>query len=378
MTESIPVWLSLTIIPGCLAAPAGVRIALRRFGLPPALGAAVCYAAGVAVANIAILPVSVVDLLETLASMAVAFWIPLLIIPLGIKTIGRSVARSAAVAGIAGLSLLITGVLACLLFPSTDAGPAQLPALTVALFSGGVPAADQFQQAFHTPARLAAQVQSVATVLTSVFVLVVLVGAAYAAKERPDRHDRAGFGAVLLTVGSAALIVGCGLSIGALFRPGLSSVVGLLTIALLSTAGSLIGRLRTAAAAAIIPLGGAATERSPTVGEYIVLVFALVSGALTSFRQLQAAAGAVWLSAAVVLFGSAAITLITASRLRSIRDTAVSTAASILASAPFAGPAASAARRLDSLPGALAAGLAGYALGGPLARLVLLVLSLFR
>ncbi len=397
MTESVPVWLSLTIILGCIAFPAGVRVLLRRFAIPGALSVAVCYAAGVAGGNIANLPGDVVHLLETLTSMTVAFWIPLLILPLEIRVIARSLAGSAAVAGIAVLSLTATGIIAFALLPATETDRAQLSAMAVALFSGGAPAADQFRQMVHLPALQAAQLQSAATVLTSAFVLLLLIAAPFtsgrgipseAVRTEKSRPDHAGFGAVLVTFGTSALIAGCGLAVGTLFPSGLSSVVGLLTIALLSTAGALIGRLRRAAGTAVVRLGEANTGEDPSLGEYVVLVFALVAGSLTSLRNLptatlptattQTATASMWIVAAVVLFGSAALTLLTVSRIKPLRGAALSTVASLLASAPFAGPAAAAQRRVETLPGALAAGVAGYAFGSLLARLVMILLSLFR
>ncbi len=374
--------------------PLLVLLGLARLRIDTAFAAAVCYVAGAAAGNLLPIPPAAADLLQTLSSLTVAFWIPLLIIPLHPRATARSLLSSLATALIVAAAILLSGFGVFALFRSSGRLRPELGALAAALFFGGAPAADQIRQALHIPSAAAAGVQSVGSALTAAFVTLMLFLTPILSLRRPKDTGRtttqpAGdrFSSILITVGSSALIVGLGLAAGSLFPAGLASVVGMAAVGLLSVGTSILPRLRRESGIVFaLAVRSKALDTPPSVspGEYVALMFAFTAGSVTNLRWLlsaapvgsEAAGPQLWLAGALLLSVAAAVSVAAARALRPLRSGATVTVTALLASAPFAGPAAAAAGEPATAPGALAAGLAGYALGGTLGRLLLLLLTL--
>ncbi|HUX12386.1 MAG TPA: hypothetical protein VMW87_05120 [Spirochaetia bacterium] len=372
MNGNMPSMVVLVLVIAALVTPAGVIAALRRMSLPITGAVAVCYLLGIVAGNVAPLAAPIRDMQETLAGLLVAFWIPLLILPLRIGEIGRIVARAVTTAVVVLFSLTITVVAVHLVFHAFRADNFRVTAIEAAFYSGGIPGADALRRGQHLASQLVAQVQSVGTVLTAPFLFVsFLLGPKLSGSARAGAVAETEAGplpqikGLLPILAVAALIAGLGLAVGSLFPAGLSSILGMATIGLLSVATTLVRRLQLRPAPAVWEV---------TAGQYAAVTFAFVAGSMTGFRGVISAAGTVWITAAAVLFGAAGISLLI-SRAANIAD-APAVVISILASAPFAGPASVAIGRPRAAVGGLSAGILGYALGSLLGRALLGLLPL--
>ena len=330
----------------------------------------VCYAAGLLLGNLGILPARVDGVLDGISTASVALSIPLLLFSVDLKK-WRSLAGRAGLSFVlAGISVALVSAAAVFLLRPAGAESWKLSGLLVGLYTGGTPNLAALKTALSVNQDLYLAVHASDIVLSAVYLFFVITAAkpllrrilpAYTAggaevEVQPPATRLGDFvrrgvrGPLAAAFGLAALIVGGGLGLSFLVPGDWETATVILAITTLSLAASLLPRVRN------IP-------KTFELGEYVLYVFCVAVGAMGNFSRLFGAAPAVFLFTAVVLFGAFLLHILLSALFRVDVDTTLAVSVSAICSPPFVGVAAVAIGNRRVIAAGITTGVIGYALG---------------
>lgn len=331
----------------------------------------VCYAAGLILGNLGILPARVEGVLDGISTVAVALSIPMLLFSVDLK-------RWKSLAGKAGLSFILAGVSVALVsaaaaFLVRPAGQDswKLSGLLVGLYTGGTPNLAALKAALAVDQNLYLAVHASDIVLSAAYLFFVITAAkpllrrilpeyagdgAEAAEVQPpptrlgDFVRRGVRGPLAAAFLLAVLVVGAGLGLSFLVPKDWETATVILAITTLSLAASLVPRVRN-------------TAKTFELGEYILYVFCVAVGAMGNFSRLFGAAPAVFVFTALVLFGAFLLHILLSVVFRVDVDTTLAVSVSAICSPPFVGVAAVAIGNRRIIAAGITTGVIGYAAG---------------
>jgi uncharacterized membrane protein len=378
----------------CLAFPAVVLLLKEKVSFfskwSPLI---VCYAVGLLVGNLGILPARAIGVLDAVSTGAVALSIPLLLFSVDLRK-WRELAGSTLLAfGLACLAVMAVSVVAHLAFRNAIPDSWGVAGLLVGVYTGGTPNMAAIKTALGTDMTSYLAVHTSDMVLSAIYFLFVLTvarrffllfmrpfarkpgskaggtgvgesggapgGAALAAEGGTQAADEEAFSslfrkgrrgplgkALLLDLGIVALGLGLSLLVGETWQ----TMVAILAITTLALAASLSKGVR-------------ATKGTFAAGEYILYVFCLAVGAMGDIGKLIGSAPVYFLYVAVVLFGSFALHAVLCALFKVDVDTFLVVSTATINSAPFVGLTCVALDNRDLIVPGITAGIMGYALG---------------
>lgn len=349
-----------------LIVPALAVFGARRVRLLGVLGPVVmCYAAGIATANLAGGAIDAA-LATSISEAAVGLAIPMLLFSCDVRR-WFGLARSTLVSfALACVSALVVSAFAARVFAGMIPDAWKISGMLVGVYVGGTPNMSAIGIALGVPDETFVLVNGADVIVSSVY-LLFLVSVAQRVLLRvmpafrpPDGEpaadpmlqgaagvrgrDRAS--AILL----AALVAGGSIGLSLLVLGRVDTVLVMLAVTSGGIGLSMIGRVRGIAG-------------SYQTGEFVLLAFCASIGLIADLRRIVDVGGLYILYVAVVLFAAAALHFVLAAIARIDADTAIITSTGAIFGPAFVGPVAAALKNRDLVVSGLTTGLMGYALG---------------
>lgn len=381
----------------CLAFPAMILIVKDRVAFfskwSPLI---VCYATGLVLGNLGILPERSVGVLDGVSTGAVAISIPLLLFSVDLRKWRELAGTTLLAFGLACVAVMAVSAGAYLAFRGAVPDSWGIAGLLVGVYTGGTPNMAAIRTALDTDMTSYLAVHTSDMVLSAVYFLFVLTvarrffglfmrpfgeasgrkarrarpaaepgdpaepaappgpaqGGVQAAEELPFSFlFRKGVrGPLAGAFGLDLLIVAFGLGLSLVVPPTWQTLVAILSITTLALAASLSPRVR-------------ATRGTYAAGEYVLYIFCLAVGAMGDIGKLLGSAPAYFAYVAVVLFGSFILHALLCWAFRVDVDTFLVVSTATINSAPFVGLACVALDNKKLLVPGITAGIMGYALG---------------
>lgn len=374
-----------TIVLGafCLAFPALILLLKERVKLlsrwSPLI---VCYAAGLLLGNLGILPERAMGVLDGISTGAVALSIPLLLFSVDLSRWRDLAGKTLLAFGLACVAVTLVSALSHLAFKSRISDSWGIAGLLVGVYTGGTPNMAAIKTALGTDMTSYLAVHTSDMVLSALYFLFVLTIArrffslflpafkdpaagragaqagmassaatqaveetAFSSLFRKGRRGPLGL-ALLLDLGIVALGLGSSLLVAATWQ----TMVAILAITSLALGASLLKRVRS-------------IQGSYAAGEYILYIFCLAVGAMGDIGKLIGSAPVYFAYVAVVLFGSFVLHAILCAVFKVDVDTFLVVSTATINSAPFVGLTCVALGNKSLLVPGITAGIMGYALG---------------
>lgn len=332
-------------------------------------------------------------LLDTVATVAVAFSIPLMLYGLDVRSWNRAMGKTLTGMVLAGVSILITVVAGYFLFASRLTDYADVAGLLVGVYTGGTPnlAAIRTALGVDNDIYLAVHAADVFIGAGYVFFVITVAQRVLGLFLKPFKDDgrtlkaeddnapaaaRTSFpllSDVLRQVRKRSLLGALGLTVGII---GFSFVVSLLLPADAQTMVVILGITTLAIGASFVPKIRR-IEGTFELGEYFILIFSLAAGAMGDFGRILAASPLIFLIVAISVFGSMAIHVLLCRLWKIDVDTMIVTSTAAICSPPFIGMVAGVLNNRKLIAPGITAGIIGYALGNYLGISVARLLPLF-
>lgn len=373
----------------CLVFPAIVLLVKERVSFfrkwSPLI---VCYAAGLVIGNIGVLPERAVGILDGVSTAAVAISIPLLLFSVDIRKWKELAGTTLLAFGLACVAVIVVSAGAYLAFRGAVPDSWGVAGLLVGVYTGGTPNMAAIRTALGTDMTSYLAVHTSDMVLSAAYFLFVLTVAqrffglfmrpfgktakaqgghaaaraaveAEAARSGTQATEELHFSALFrkgtrgplgAALGLDLLIVAGGLGLSLLVPASWQTMVAILSITSLALLSSLMPRVR-------------ATRGTYAAGEYVLYIFCLAVGAMGDIGKLVGAAPAYFTYVAVVLFGSFALHALLCWAFRVDVDTFLVVSTATINSAPFVGLTCVALDNKKLLVPGITAGIMGYAFG---------------
>lgn len=359
-----------------VVAPALIVYLCGRFKPLRKIGAVLlCYAAGVAVGNLGVLPEGFAPVQSTMADVSVALALPLLLFSIDVRAWFKVAGKGMLCMALAALSIIAVTFALQLAFRPGRPDAWQLAGLAVGVYTGGTPNLAAIKAAigvandtyilFHTYDAVISFVYIVvmASVARPLLLRVARMRGFERAAEAPSADgdgpgDEAGIafrepgvvrGLALASLLSAA-IVGVSAFLGSLAPGAGGTAVTILAVTTLALAASFVGPVRR-------------VRHTFQAGMYVIYVFCFVVASMTRLDSLVRVDWAVLGYVSASIFGSLILHAIL-SRLAGIdADTFIVTSVSAICSPPFVPVLADALKNRAVLMTGLTTGLVGYAVG---------------
>jgi uncharacterized membrane protein len=348
----------------------------KRFALVDKIGAIIiCYAVGLVLGNLHVIPPAAAGLQDTLSSIMVPLALPLMFFSLDMGRWRRTGGKALLSFGLEVAAVVIVSVAGYFLF-RRGIGPEapKIAGMLNGVYTGGtinlasIGAALQVDHTMYVAANTSDIVLSALYLLFLVTVGQKVIGVflpkfrkAAAAAEGPapdvdDYHSYAGMFRrerllpLLAALGAAVLIAAAGFSL-TLVLPGQWGTIGaILAITTLAIAASFIRPLRR-------------VRQTHQLGQYFILVFCLVVGSTADIMKLLAAAPSVIGYVTLTIFGSLVLHVALAAIFRVDTDTMIITSVAGVCSPPFVPMVASALKNRDVILPGVVTGIIGWVAG---------------
>ncbi len=359
-----------------LVAPALIVYLCGHFKPLRTIGAVLlCYAAGVVVGNVGVLPEGFAPVQSAMADVSVVLALPLLLFSIDVRAWFKVAGKGMLCMALAALSIIAVTFALQLTFHSGRPDAWQLAGLAVGVYTGGTPNLAAIKAAigvandtyilFHTYDAVIsfAYIVVMASVARPILLRVARMRGFEPAAGAPETggdmaNDAAGIsfrepgavrGLVLASLLSAA-IVGASAFLGSLAPGTGGTAVTILAVTTLSLAASFIGPVRR-------------VRHTFQAGMYVIYVFCFVVASMTKLDSLVRVDWAVLGYVSASIFGSLVVHALL-SKLAGIDvDTFIVTSVSAICSPPFVPVLAEALKNRAVLMTGLATGLVDYAAG---------------
>jgi len=373
-----------------LAFPAAVLWACSRSRLLDAVGGIVlCYAAGIVIGNIGILPEHALEIQDMLTTIVIPLALPLIFFSMNIRGWGKQSGMLVKAFIGACISVIAGSLLVFFLMSGLIGGESwKVSGMLIGCYTGGTPNLAAIGTALDVSSTQYLAVHASDVIVGALLLLIVLTvfpsmlkrilppyvsagndmkaaaensGTGITdAETQADRRDSfvkdfSGFRrehlkplliAFLLSVGIFA--VGGGLSL--VVPQGVSTLTAILVITTLGISASFITKIR-------------AIPYTFQLGYYLLLVFSLTVSSMADIRELAGTAPSMILYVAVLLAAVSVIHIIISRILKVDRDTHIITAVALIYSPPFVPLAAAVLKNKEVIISGMIAGIAGWVIG---------------
>ncbi|MGA2478663.1 MAG: DUF819 family protein [Spirochaetia bacterium] len=346
----------------------------KRFALVDKIGAVVvCYAAGILLGNIGILPKSAAGVQNIASSIAIPIALPLMFFSLDMKSWARSSGRALLAFGLEVIAVVIVSVAGFFLFKgSIGAETWKLTGMLNGVYTGGTINLAAIGTALGVSPTLYVAANTSDIVISGLYLLFLVtigkrvIGVFLPAWRKPagavsevkieEWGSYAGFFSkgrllpLLGALGVALLIFGIG-AVFSLLLPGQwGTITTILVITTVGIAASFIGPLRR-------------IRMTYQLGHYFILVFCLVVGSMADLGRLASSIPGVIGYVSVAIFGSLILHVALCAIFRIDTDTMIITSVAGICSPPFVPMIAAALKNRDIIVAGIVTGIIGWVIG---------------
>lgn len=334
-----------------------------------------CYAVGLVLGNINILPDQILSSQETLSEVCVALSLPLLLFSLDLKQWIHLAGKTILSMILATLSIIIASTLGFLLINGLAGESWKLVGMAVAVYTGGTPNLAAIKTALQVDPTTFITFHTYDIMISLVCILFFITIAqrvcnlflprfkpldpgskdaralhsedmgSYAGMFTPGILKKLGLALVL-----SLAIVGISVGISSLLPPDYATSVTILMITSLGIGCSFIPAIRN-------------IEKTFQLGMYIILVFCLVVSSMSNFSQLTQLNYPILFYVGFSVFGSMTLHALFCKIFNIDTDTFIITSTSAICSPPFVPVVAGALRNKAVILSGLTTGIIGYAIG---------------
>jgi uncharacterized membrane protein len=360
----------------------------QRFPVLNKLGAVViCYAVGIIIGNISILPENIFGVQDTLMTMVIPLAIPLIFFSIDIKRWSRLAGKSMLSFTFVVVSVLITVCASYFIFRSLVGVEAwKVSGMLIGVYTGGTPNLAAIGTALHIDPTVYVATHVSDVVIGAVWLLIVItvlqrillkflppfqhLGDESQTEEQASFDSYAGIiqrKVILPLLGAFGIAVGIfavGAALTLVVPQEFAMVVAILTVSTLGIAFSFIPAVRR------IPM-------TFQLGQYLILIFCLVVSSMADIRELLNTAPAMIGLVAFVYFVSVAIHVALSAIARIDADTVIITSVAGLYSPPFVPMVASALKNKEVIVSGVITGIIGWVIGTYLGIAVAYTLHVF-
>jgi uncharacterized membrane protein len=336
----------------------------------------ICYAVGLILGNINILPPDILSSQQTLCEVCVALSLPLLLFSLDLRQWVHLAGKTILSMALATLSIIIVSCLGFLFINDLIAESWKLVGMAVAVYTGGTPNLAAIKTALDVDPTVFIIFHTYDIVITLVCVIFFITIAQrvcnrFLPRFEPPKMTTAGESDLLHPEGidsykgilkiktliklSAALvlsglIVGAALGISQLFPKEYATSITILSITSLGIGCSFIPAIRN-------------IEKTFQLGMYIIMIFCLVVSSMASFSQLSNLNYPLLSYVGFSVFGSLTLHGIFCKIFNIDTDTFIITSTSAICSPPFVPVVAAALGNRMVILSGLTTGIIGYVIG---------------
>jgi len=368
--------------------PALVIYLCQRFPVLNRLGAVViCYAVGILIGNISILPENIFGVQDTLMTLVIPLAIPLIFFSIDIKKWSRLAGKSLLSFAFVVLAVLITVCASYFIFRSLVGEEAwKVSGMLIGVYTGGTPNLAAIGTALNIDPTVYVATHVSDVVIGAIWLLIVItVLQRILLKFLPpfqrlgdegQNQEQASFDSysgifrrriILPLLGAFGIAVGIFAIAAALtlvVPHEFAMVVAILTVSTLGIAFSFIPSIRR------IPM-------TFQLGQYLILIFCLVVSSMADVRELLNTAPAMIGLVAFVYFISVAVHVALSAIARIDADTVIVTSVAGLYSPPFVPMVASVLKNKEVIVSGVITGIIGWVIGTYLGIALAYTLNMF-
>ena len=346
----------------------------KRFALVDKIGAVVvCYAAGIILGNVGILPKGAASVQDIAASVAVPIALPLMFFSLDVGAWARSSGRALLAFGLEVIAVVVVSVAGFFLFRGSIGPEAwKLAGMLNGVYTGGTINLAAIGTALRVSPTLYVAANTSDIVISGLYLLFLVtigkrvIGAFLPAYRKPAGSaaqiqveewgtytgffSRQRFLPLLGALGLALLIFGIG-AVFSLILPGQwGTITTILVITTVGIAASFIAPIRR-------------IRMTYQLGHYFILVFCLVVGSMADLGRLAGAIPGVIGYVSVAIFGSLIVHVLLCAIFRIDTDTMIITSVAGICSPPFVPMVAAALKNHDVIVPGIITGIVGWVIG---------------
>lgn len=348
-----------------------------RFPVMNKIGVVIfCYAAGITLGNVGILPEQAPAYQKTITEAAVALALPLLFFSIDVKKWSKLAGKSLLCMLLATIAIIIVSYGAFFIIRGKVTGDWKLVGMAIGLYTGGTPNLAAIKAALGVDNDTYIIMHTYDTIISLIYILFCITFAQrifnrvlpkfdwsrygkedrVGISEKEDIHAYGGMfrprvflkllGALLLS----GLIVAVSDQAGGLFPWEHQTAVVILAITTLGIGCSFIPKIR-------------GIEKTFQLGMYIIYVFCFVVGSMTNVSTLVNINWPLMLFVIVCIGGSMVLHMVLCRFFRIDTDTFIITSVSAICSPPFVPPVAEGLKNPMVLLSGVITGIIGYAIG---------------
>ncbi|RIE17232.1 DUF819 family protein [Candidatus Cryosericum septentrionale] len=345
--------------------------ALRKIGT-----VLLCYAAGIILGNIGLLPKSVAPLQSTVTNLSVALALPLLLFSIDVKKWFKVAGKGMLCMLLATIAIVAVAFAAYLVTRKGDTEAWQLAGMAMGMYTGGTPNMAAIKSALGVPSSTYILFLTYDTVVSLVYILLMssvarpffrlylkpfespLSDGAVTAEGDEDESIEAysgmfkpanvrGLGLALLL---SAAIVGVSVFLGGLLPGSASTAVTILSITTLGISASFVPAIRK-------------IRKTFQAGMYVIYVFCFVVASMAKLDSLIHIDFRILGFVIACIFGSLLLHSLLCRLFKIDVDTFIITSVSAVCSPPFVPGVAAALKNKAIIISGLTTGIVGYAIG---------------
>ena len=335
-----------------------------------------CYAAGIILGNIGLLPKSVAPLQSTVTNLSVALALPLLLFSIDVKKWFKVAGKGMLCMLLATIAIVAVAFAAYLITRKGDTEAWQLAGMAMGMYTGGTPNMAAIKSALGVPSSTYILFLTYDTVVSLVYILLMssvarpffrlylkpyespLSDGAVTAEGDEDESIEAysgmfkpanvrGLGLALLL---SAAIVGVSVFLGGLLPGSASTAVTILSITTLGISASFVPAIRK-------------IRKTFQAGMYVVYVFCFVVASMAKLDSLIHIDFRILGFVIACIFGSLLLHSLLCRLFKIDVDTFIITSVSAVCSPPFVPGVAAALKNKAIIISGLTTGIVGYAIG---------------
>jgi len=335
-----------------------------------------CYAAGIILGNIGLLPKSVAPLQSTVTNLSVALALPLLLFSIDVKKWFKVAGKGMLCMLLATIAIVAVAFAAYLITRKGDTEAWQLAGMAMGMYTGGTPNMAAIKSALGVPSSTYILFLTYDTVVSLVYILLMssvarpffrlylkpyespLSDGAVTAEGDEDESIEAysgmfkpanvrGLGLALLL---SAAIVGVSVFLGGLLPGSASTAVTILSITTLGISASFVPAIRK-------------IRKTFQAGMYVIYVFCFVVASMAKLDSLIHIDFRILGFVIACIFGSLLLHSLLCRLFKIDVDTFIITSVSAVCSPPFVPGVAAALKNKTIIISGLTTGIVGYAIG---------------
>ena len=365
--------------------PAPIIWLNNRFKIVQKIGIVIiCYALGMVVGNIGVIPESFSGIQTTIQDVSVCLALPLILFSIDIKKWKKTAKKGLICMGLAVVSIATTVVVLHLIFRENNPNVADYGALAIGVYTGGTVNVASIAAATNIPENTYIMFNTVDMVISSLYMIFLTsVGRKFFQKvfrlpafqgnmnvEITDVEDDNSYkgmakpailGKLVLAFLLSAVIVGISYVAGT-FVKGYETAVTILLITTLSLACSFIKPVRE-------------IKKTTPLGMYIIYIFCFAVATMADFSEFKNFDFTLLIYITVSIFGSMFLHALFCKFAKVDSDTMIVTSVSAICSPPFVPVVAASLNNNAVLISGLTTGIIGYAIGNYLGVFMHFVLN---